>query len=275
ILFSNCTEIEPNRDLKTECNSRLQSPVNIVTRKVLPDQRLAPLHFLRYRHAFHGNLSNNGHTVQLDLPPGMKIKGGNLSTTYTALQLHFHWGKDGGPGSEHTIDGESYPMEMHIVHIKEQYVSLSQALSDPEGVAVLGIFFQESNSANKKFEPLIKALKRIPRPSNKTTVRGISLQMFLPPPTDMRDYFRYLGSLTTPDCAQSVLWTLFENTVPLSRQQLSAFSQLRFPGGRPMVNTFRAVQPLNARQVYRSGSRIASSLSPALVISSVLMLYSV
>lgn len=31
---------------------------------------------------------------------------------------------------------------MHIVHIKEQYASLSQAVTDRTGVAVLGFFFQ-------------------------------------------------------------------------------------------------------------------------------------
>ncbi|XP_061538223.1 carbonic anhydrase 4b [Phycodurus eques] len=257
-----------------QCAGRSQSPVNVVTRRVLPDQRLTPLRLVGYQHAFHGNLSNNGHAVQLDLPAGMHIKGGNLLRTYKAVQLHFHWGKDGGPGSEHTIDGEPYPMEMHIVHIKEQYTSLSQAVRDPAGVAVLGFFFEESNSANKKFDPLIKALRRIPRPSNKTTVPGISLQMFLPPHADTSKYFRYDGSLTTPDCAQAVVWTLFENVVPLSRQQLSAFSRLAFSGGRPMANTFRAVQPLNGRRVRRSGGHVATSLRPALLLTSALMLSS-
>lgn len=53
-------------------------------------------------------------------------------------------------------------------------------------------------------------------------MRGISLQMFLPAPADMSRYFRYDGSLTTPDCAQTVVWTLFEKPVPLSRQQVKA-----------------------------------------------------
>lgn len=102
----------------------------------------------------------------------MQIKGGNLPGTYKALQLHFHWGGDGGPGSEHTVDGERYPMEvtlrppskkssekvqcgpafllqMHLVHIKEQYRSLSRAVSDPAGVAVLGFFFQVIRHNNR------------------------------------------------------------------------------------------------------------------------------
>lgn len=31
---------------------------------------------------------------------------------------------------------------MHIVHIKEEYANLSQAVGDREGVAVLGYFFE-------------------------------------------------------------------------------------------------------------------------------------
>lgn len=51
-------------------------------------------------------------TVSLDLPNTTKISGGKLPATYKALQVHYHWGKDGGPGAEHTIDGEQYPMEV-------------------------------------------------------------------------------------------------------------------------------------------------------------------
>lgn len=50
--------------------------------------------------------------MQINLPDRAKIKGANLGSTYKAQQLHLHWGKNGGPGSEHTIDGEKYPMEV-------------------------------------------------------------------------------------------------------------------------------------------------------------------
>lgn len=48
----------------------------------------------------------------MDLPNTTKISGGKLPATYKALQVHYHWGKDGGPGAEHTIDGEQYPIEV-------------------------------------------------------------------------------------------------------------------------------------------------------------------
>lgn len=50
--------------------------------------------------------------VQPDLPSSMKIEEGNLSALYKTLRLHLHWGRDGGPGSEHTIDGERFPMDV-------------------------------------------------------------------------------------------------------------------------------------------------------------------
>ncbi|XP_060901701.1 carbonic anhydrase 4b [Labrus mixtus] len=252
------------------CGGRHQSPVNIVTRKVLPDGQLTPFHFIGYQEAFHGRLINNGHTVHLDLPSRIKIKGGNLAVPYKALQVHLHWGNDGGPGSEHTIDGEQFSMEMHIVHIKEEYSSVSQALRDPTGVAVLGFFFQESESANKIFDPLVNALKYITRSSNSTTLGGMSLDMFILPQIDMTKYYRYYGSLTTPSCAEAVIWSLFENPIPLSRKQLAAFSKLQFSNGRQMVKTFRPVQPLNGRQVYYSGGHVAV-VSTVLLIMSVMM----
>ncbi|XP_039987558.1 carbonic anhydrase 4b isoform X2 [Xiphias gladius] len=265
-----CTGPDAWGVVSQHCSGRSQSPVNIVTRRILPDERLTPFHFVGYQETFHGRLTNIGHTVQLDLPSNITIKGGNLAASYKAVQLHLHWGKDGGPGSEHTIDGEKFSMEMHIVHIKEQYNSLSQAVRDRTGVAVLGFLFQESASANKKFDPLLNALKYIPQPTNSTTLRGVSLNMFIPHQSNMTKYFRYDGSLTTPNCDEAVVWSLFENAIPLSRKQLTAFSQIRFSNGEPMVRTYRPVQPLNGRQVYYSGGHVAL-VSTALLITSMLV----
>ncbi|AWO98734.1 putative carbonic anhydrase 4-like [Scophthalmus maximus] len=249
------------------CDGKSQSPVNIVTRRVRPDERLTPFHFIGYQDTFHGFLRNNGHSVQLDLPSGIRIRGGNLTVPYKAIQLHLHWGSDGGMGSEHLIDGEQFPMEMHIVHIKEEYDSLSWAVRDHAGVAVLGFFFQESVSANKKFDPFLNGLKYIRQPTSSTTLRDVALDMFIPPQSNMTKYFRYDGSLTTPSCAEAVVWSLFENTIPLSRKQLAEFSQLRFSDGKQMVQTYRPVQPLNGRQVFYSRGHIAAVSTGLLIMA--------
>ena len=44
------------------------------------------------------------------------MSGEPLKNTYELLQLHFHWGSDDTQGSEHTVHGKRFPMEMHQVH---------------------------------------------------------------------------------------------------------------------------------------------------------------
>ncbi len=51
-------------------------------------------------------------SVQVSIPITATVSGGNLEEPYKAVQFHLHWGTGGGPGSEHTVDGEQYPMEV-------------------------------------------------------------------------------------------------------------------------------------------------------------------
>ena len=45
------------------------------------------------------------------------ISGGGLGGTYRAAQLHFHWGSNNRNGSEHTVNGAAYPMEVIRAYI--------------------------------------------------------------------------------------------------------------------------------------------------------------
>lgn len=50
--------------------------------------------------------------------------------------------------------------------------------------------------------------------------KNISLSDLLPEEEKLRRYFRYLGSLTTPDCEEKVVWTVFEETIQLQEEQV-------------------------------------------------------
>ena len=77
------------------------------------------------------------------------LSGGPLSEDYQILQLHFHWGETDTKGSEHTYNGDAFPLEMHIVHVKSSlYDDLDAALSTVDGLGVTG--FQFSIGVNDK-----------------------------------------------------------------------------------------------------------------------------
>ncbi|KAI5615570.1 carbonic anhydrase IV a precursor, partial [Silurus asotus] len=250
---SQCKGPDSWHELNGDCKKNTQSPINIVTRKTILDHKLTPFIFSGYQEAFSSTMKNNGHTVSATVPQSFTVRGGNLESTYKAVQFHFHWGVNGSAGSEHTIDGEQYPMEMHIVHMKEEFDSLKNALMFKHGVAVLGFFYEKSNSANSKYGKLIEALTKLESTDATTTLSGLSLSNLLPSEQNMTNYYRYEGSLTTPNCTEGVVWTVFEHPIPLSNEQLVAFTSLKFKDGKPMIKTFRPVQPNHGNPVYRSG----------------------
>uniref|UniRef100_A0A3P9NPN2 Carbonic anhydrase n=1 Tax=Poecilia reticulata TaxID=8081 RepID=A0A3P9NPN2_POERE len=233
-----------------DCGGKSQSPINIVTRKTVKDERLTPIEFKNYQQTFKNSLTNNGHSGVC--AHTVTISGGDLSTTYKAVQFHLHWGKDGGPGSEHTIDGEQYPMELHIVHMKSSYADLTTALRDPNGVAVLGFFYEVILLNSFLYRVANMAVFVFSDVS--FSLPSISLAQLIPPEQKLTSYYRYRGSLTTPPCSESVVWTVFETPIPLSMDQMKAFSTVQFYDGTSMVNNFRPVQPLNGRLVYRSAA---------------------
>ncbi|NXG98525.1 CAH4 anhydrase, partial [Loxia leucoptera] len=262
--------------INKDCRGERQSPVNIVTRNVVYEKSLKPLSFEGYdvKGSAQWNLENNGHTVKVALDASPKIGGGGLERKYKAVEFHFHWGvlseqQIVSPGSEHSIDGEKYPMELHIVHIREDASDMTEAKKTPDGLAVLAFFVKADKEENKNYETLLSELKNIKYKGQSAKVDPLPLSSLLPPEEDLERYFRYQGSLTTPDCYQGVIWTIFETPVQLSLLQLSQFAALHFDGknSTPMLENFRPAQPLNGREVLWSGASIALPRAQLLLLA--------
>ncbi|XP_064585581.1 carbonic anhydrase 4 [Zonotrichia leucophrys gambelii] len=258
-----------------DCKGDRQSPVNIVTRNVVYEKSLKPLSFEGYeaKGSAQWDVQNNGHTVKVALDSSPRIGGGGLERKYKAVEFHFHWGLLAeqqvlSPGSEHSIDGEKYPMEFHIVHIREDASDVSEAKKSPDGLAVLA-FFVEAGKENKNYETLLSKLKNIESKGGSARVDPLPLSSLLPPEEDLERYYRYRGSLTTPDCYQGVIWTIFETPVQLSLRQLSQFAALHFDGknSTPMMENFRPAQPLNGREVLWSGASLALPRAQLLLLA--------
>ncbi|KAK2084210.1 Carbonic anhydrase 14 [Saguinus oedipus] len=239
-----------------ECGNNAQSPIDIQTDRVTFDPELPALQPHGYDQPGTEplDLHNNGHTVQLSLPSTLYL--GGLPRKYVAAQLHLHWGQKGSSGgSEHQINGEATVAELHIVHYdSDSYDSLSEAALRPQGLAVLGILIEVGETKNIAYEHILSHLPEIRHKDQKTSVPPFNLRELLP--LQLGQYFRYNGSLTTPPCYQSVLWTVFYKRSQISTEQLeklqgTLFSTEEEPS-EPLVQNYRAPQPLNQRMVFAS-----------------------
>jgi carbonic anhydrase len=202
-----------------------QSPINLSVDQADADGGLGPLQ-TNWQASEMVGLWNNGHTWQVNMKDGSSLAVAGSDDPYRLRQFHFH------APSEHTLNGKSYPMEVHFVHLP----------ANPDAdhsYAVIGVFF-EVGDANPTLEKLWADLSVCP---HEEAVAAPALQVdpveFLP---DDGDYFKYQGSLTTPACLEGVHWHVFAAPITASQQQIDKFREVFGQNQRP-------VQELNAREV--------------------------
>ncbi|NWX05074.1 CAH4 anhydrase, partial [Caloenas nicobarica] len=269
-----CQEPREWYKIDATCQGKKQSPINIVTKNVILDKSLEPLNFEGYdvKGSSMWDIENNGHTgkyFKVTLNTSPKIGGEGLIRKYKAVEFHLHWGvqveQQYYPGSEHSIDGEKQAMELHIVHIREDASDIAEAKKYADGVAVLAFFVKaikmfpfQAEEENRNYATLISELENIKYKGQTAQMDPLPLSSLIPPEEDLGRYYRYEGSLTTPDCYEGVIWTIFEKPIELSLSQITQFSTVHFGGKNStyMAENFRPAQFLNERKVYWSSASI-------------------
>uniref|UniRef100_A0A8D0X8A1 Carbonic anhydrase 4 n=1 Tax=Sus scrofa TaxID=9823 RepID=A0A8D0X8A1_PIG len=217
---SNFTCLGPDK-WGSSCQKDNQSPINIATAKAQVDPKLGDFQFSGYDTKQKWAIQNNGHSVMVLLEDKATISGGGLAARYRAKQLHLHWSNVLDMGSEHSFDGERFAMEMHIVHEKESGTSKNKNQDHKDDIAVLAFMVEAGCKKNNNFQPLVEALTYIPRPNMNTMMnQSFSISDLLPKKESLKHYFRYLGSLTTPDCDEKVVWTVFQEPIQLHENQV-------------------------------------------------------
>lgn len=204
---------EISEEYATCAKGQKQSPIDISKAQ---DENLTDIVF-NYKPS-KINIINNGHTVQVNYDEGSSIKVNG--SEYKLVQFHFH------DPSEHTINGKSFGMELHLVHKNEK-----------GELAVVGVLI-ENGKENAAYNTVWAniPLKAGEKKELKETVNAADL---LPA---SKLYYTYPGSLTTPPCTEGVTWLVLKTPIQMSQSQIDAFTGVHKGNSRP-------VQPLNSRGI--------------------------
>ncbi|XP_043937852.1 carbonic anhydrase 7 [Protopterus annectens] len=237
-------------------NGDRQSPIDIITSQTMFNPDLKPL-TVSYDSCKSLNICNNGHSVMVefeDVDNKIGISGGPLAVPYRLKQFHFHWGVKNSHGSEHTVDGKSFPSELHLVHWNaSSYERFEDAAAAPDGLAVIGIFL-EVGDGHPHLSKLTDALYMVRFKETKHQFSNFNPANLLP---YSLDYWTYPGSLTTPPLHESVTWIVFKESIKVSEKQLEKFRSLLCSCEDEderihMADNFRPPQPLKGRKVQAS-----------------------
>lgn len=167
------------------------------------------------------SIVDNGHSIQVNYGEGSQLSV--MGRSYTLQQLHFHM------PSEEWVDGHGFAMSIHLVH-KDSFGHL----------AVLALLV-ERGSDNALVQTLWNNLP-LERNEAYSPAVQINVQDLLP---TRREYYSYMGSLTTPPCSEGVLWLVLKQPIQLSDEQIAVFSRFYRNNARP-------VQPVNDRVIKES-----------------------
>lgn len=190
--------------------------------------------------------------VTIDADPRPSFTGGPLNGVYEFNQLHFHWGDNDTMGSEDLIDGQSFPMELHMVFYKKTYRNIRSAMDEQDGLAVLAFFYHVSYMLNHSLDFEIEfnfslnfsvPFHQVDDEDNPNYIEFTELLMNISDAltsisfqqtksihdillSELNDYYTYNGSLTTPPCSEIVTWIDFRQSIPLSHSQVNRAIQL-------------------------------------------------
>ena len=179
-----------------DCDGGRQSPIDLADAR---PPNGAPHLQTAYATA-EATVVDTGHAVQVN------TEGGTLDVrdkTYVLEQLHVH------TPSEHTLQGERYAAEIHLVHQSDdQYAVLTTLV--------------EEGAPHPHLDEWVGEVG--------TTI-AYNAGWLLP---ERRSYYTYEGSLTTPPCTEGVRWVIFDTPIQASSEQLDALRARHDDNVRPL-----------------------------------------
>jgi carbonic anhydrase len=165
---------------------------------------------------------NSGHAVQVNTTLDYKGRLKVGKEVYPLIQFHFH------EPSEHVVNGETFPAELHFVHVREN-----------GKIAVLGVLIREG-SEDTTIQTILDNMPYTHEEENADT--GIEINPLSLLPNNKEDYYSLAGSLTTPPCSEGVDWYVLAEPITVSESQLNQLKDF-------YTDNARHIQDLKGRRV--------------------------
>ena len=168
------------------------------------------------------NIINTGNLIQVEISGDTNIKTDDIEFVLKRLEFHIP--------SEHTIDGEHFPMELQFIHeSKDNQIAIVSRMVVPG---------RPDRTLHKLFEDLpMDAGKSERLPAN--ALRNIEVRK------KFGNYYKYNGSTTTPPCTEGVRWFLMNPPMTFSKEQYEKLkTAIKQDNNRP-------IQKLNARVILK------------------------
>jgi carbonic anhydrase len=189
---------------------KMQTPINIIATL---DTNITALDF-DYKTS-STNVINNGHTVQVNIISGSSVVIDGEE--FELKQFHFH------TPSENNINGYQYQLEAHFVHATKN-----------GDLAVVAVMFEEGEE-----NPILaKIWSKFPLDENKKTSIKLTYDDIKQIMPTNKEYYKFMGSLTTPPCSENVKWNVFKTPMTISKQQVKQFFDIfGHSNNRPLQDT--------------------------------------
>lgn len=209
---------------------------------------------------------NDPNTIKMATESDIKYTVVNKAVDAELKQLHLHWGKEDGKGSEHLFKGKQYDAELHLV----TQISESQ-------FAVLGRFFSAKDGVeNEQIKALIDA-QSAPENDAKRNIAKFNITALF---SDVKTVATYDGSLTTPECNEFVYWQVVVDpvSIPIGKDQLKTLRELKLGANKDTdvakkFNWRKTQERHNRTVTFVHSNAIGYSLSLVLVLTTILQAF--
>jgi carbonic anhydrase len=223
---------------------RVQSPIDISYSTT--STTLEPLEFGYNGTCSSQTLGGLPNTWKLDIDCGYAYFITWLGKRYYLKQFHFH------APSEYNIKGISYDCEVHLVHVSNDGkllvvgVNMDASPLYPDNPFLDRFWVLPKTDTNGAADDFV---------GHEPNLELVSFDPYSSMLPQVRSYYNFAGSLTTPPCSEGVTWIEMANIITMSAAQLNTMKTSLANLEKTQVSTTTAQFGNNNRPLQASNNR--------------------